>query len=66
MGLSSAEFAPSSTMGSDEPLDLSAVADSLRKALKESQGNSDKLVKVLGSFDDRLSALEAEMRPTQV
>ena len=47
-------------------MDLADHADVLRKALSESQANSDKLVNILGSFDERLSALEADMRPTQV
>ena len=47
-------------------MDLPAYADVLRKALSESQANSDKLTNILGSFDERLSVLEADMRPTQV
>ena len=53
-------------MGGDGTMDLADHADVLRKALSESQANSDKLVNILGSFDERLSALEADMRPTQV
>jgi exocyst complex protein 7 len=38
----------------------------LRDSLQKSQGNTDGMVAILGSFDHRLSALEAAMRPTQV
>lgn len=45
---------------------LSRRAATLRDALRKSQGNTDAMVAILGSFDHRLSALEAAMRPTQV
>jgi len=38
----------------------------LRDSLQKSQGNTEGMVSILGSFDHRLSALEAAMRPTQV
>lgn len=45
---------------------LSKRASMLRDSLQRSQGNTDGMVTILGSFDHRLSALEAAMRPTQV
>jgi len=45
---------------------LSRRATMLRDSLRRSQGNTDGMVAILGSFDHRLSALEAAMRPTQV
>jgi hypothetical protein len=45
---------------------LARRAATLRDALRRSQGNTDGMVAILGSFDHRLSALEAAMRPTQV
>jgi exocyst complex protein 7 len=45
---------------------LSRRATMLRDSLQKSQGNTDGMVAILGSFDHRLSALEAAMRPTQV
>ncbi|AQK58046.1 hypothetical protein Zm00014a_042902 [Zea mays] len=45
---------------------LSRRATMLRDSLRRSQGNTDGMVTILGSFDHRLSALEAAMRPTQV
>ncbi|KAJ6825957.1 exocyst complex component EXO70A1-like isoform X1 [Iris pallida] len=45
---------------------LSARAELLRESLQKSQTNTDSMVTILGSFDHRLSALEAAMRPTQV
>ncbi|CAN6362320.1 unnamed protein product [Urochloa humidicola] len=45
---------------------LSRRAAMLRDSLRRSQGNTDGMVAILGSFDHRLSALEAAMRPTQV
>ena len=44
---------------------LSRRATMLRDSLRRSQGNTDGMVAILGSFDHRLSALEAAMRPTQ-
>jgi exocyst complex protein 7 len=44
---------------------LSRRAAMLRDSLRRSQGNTDGMVAILGSFDHRLSALEAAMRPTQ-
>ncbi|XP_042458540.1 exocyst complex component EXO70A1-like isoform X1 [Zingiber officinale] len=38
----------------------------LRDSLHESRANTDRMVSILGSFDHRLSALEAAMRPAQV
>ena len=45
---------------------LSRWGTMLRDSLRRSQGNTDGMVTILGSFDHRLSALEAAMRPTQV
>ncbi|KAI4997174.1 hypothetical protein ZWY2020_052516 [Hordeum vulgare] len=45
---------------------LTRRATMLRDSLHKSQGNTDGMVAILGSFDHRLSALEAAMRPTQV
>ncbi|KAF2906760.1 exocyst complex component EXO70A1 [Oryza sativa Japonica Group] len=45
---------------------LARRASTLRDALGRSQGNTESTVAILGSFDHRLSALEAAMRPTQV
>uniref|UniRef100_A0A0E0BPA3 Exocyst subunit Exo70 family protein n=1 Tax=Oryza glumipatula TaxID=40148 RepID=A0A0E0BPA3_9ORYZ len=45
---------------------LARRASTLRDALGRSQGNTESMVAILGSFDHRLSALEAAMRPTQV
>ncbi|XP_015698447.1 exocyst complex component EXO70A1-like isoform X2 [Oryza brachyantha] len=45
---------------------LARRASALRDALQRSQGNTESMVAILGSFDHRLSALEAAMRPTQV
>ncbi|KAF0895465.1 hypothetical protein E2562_012469 [Oryza meyeriana var. granulata] len=45
---------------------LARRASTLRDALQRSQGNTESMVAILGSFDHRLSALEAAMRPTQV
>ncbi|KAE8778721.1 Exocyst complex component 7 [Hordeum vulgare] len=44
---------------------LTRRATMLRDSLHKSQGNTDGMVAILGSFDHRLSALEAAMRPTQ-
>ncbi|CAA6666149.1 unnamed protein product [Spirodela intermedia] len=41
-------------------------ASVLRESLQKSQTNTDAMVSILGSFDHRLSALEAAMRPIQV
>ncbi|RRT73240.1 hypothetical protein B296_00033595 [Ensete ventricosum] len=38
----------------------------LRDSLQKSRTHTDRMVSMLGSFDHRLSALEAAMRPTQV
>ncbi|CAI7800043.1 unnamed protein product, partial [Closterium sp. NIES-53] len=40
-------------------------AQALRDALAQSQSNNDRLADILGSFDQRLSALDTAMRPTQ-
>lgn len=45
---------------------LKVRADLLRESLLRSQKITDGTVKILGSFDHRLSSLEAAMRPTQV
>nr|XP_018676000.1 PREDICTED: exocyst complex component EXO70A1-like isoform X3 [Musa acuminata subsp. malaccensis] len=45
---------------------LSRRASLLRESLQKSQSNTESMVTILGSFDHRLSALEAAMRPTQV
>ncbi|KAL5204254.1 hypothetical protein ABZP36_009125 [Zizania latifolia] len=45
---------------------LARRATMLRDSLQRSQGNTEGMVTILGSFDHRLSALEAAMRPTQV
>ncbi|XP_057512127.1 exocyst complex component EXO70A1 [Actinidia eriantha] len=38
----------------------------LRESLQKSQTITDNMVSILGSFDQRLSALETAMRPTQI
>ncbi|CAI5522975.1 unnamed protein product [Closterium sp. Naga37s-1] len=45
--------------------DLASHAQALRDALAQSQSNNDRLADILGSFDQRLSALDTAMRPTQ-
>ena len=45
---------------------LTARASLLRDSLLKSKVNTESMVDILGSFDHRLSALEAAMRPTQV
>ncbi|XP_038971826.1 exocyst complex component EXO70A1-like [Phoenix dactylifera] len=45
---------------------LTERATFLRESLQKSQTITDGSVSILGSFDHRLSALEAAMRPTQV
>ncbi|XP_042440732.1 exocyst complex component EXO70A1-like [Zingiber officinale] len=45
---------------------LSRRASLLKESLEKSQSNTESMVAILGSFDHRLSALEAAMRPTQV
>ncbi|KAJ6824318.1 exocyst complex component EXO70A1-like isoform X1 [Iris pallida] len=45
---------------------LSSRAELLRESLQKSQTNTENMVTILGSFDHRLSALEAAMRPTQI
>ncbi|KMZ73546.1 Exocyst complex component EXO70A1 [Zostera marina] len=51
-------------MGTIEILSQKAIF--LRESLQKSQANTDEMVAILGSFDNRLSALEEAMRPTQV
>ncbi|CAM6096008.1 unnamed protein product [Calypogeia fissa] len=41
-------------------------AQVMREAMTRSQSISDNMITILGSFDHRLSTLEAAMRPTQV
>ncbi|WOL11871.1 exocyst complex component EXO70A1-like isoform X2 [Canna indica] len=45
---------------------LSRRASLLKESLEKSQSNTESMVTILGSFDHRLSALEAAMRPIQV
>lgn len=45
---------------------LKERATLMRESLQKSQTITDNMVGILGSFDHRLSALEAAMRPTQV
>ncbi|XP_078154947.1 exocyst complex component EXO70A1-like [Carex rostrata] len=45
---------------------LTARASLLRESLLKSKVNTESMVDILGSFDHRLSALEAAMRPTQL
>ncbi|THU67735.1 hypothetical protein C4D60_Mb05t27840 [Musa balbisiana] len=45
---------------------LTERAAFLRDSLHKSRNHTDRMVSTLGSFDHRLSALEAAMRPTQV
>ncbi|KAG5076960.1 hypothetical protein JHK82_055655 [Glycine max] len=45
---------------------LSKKAAAMRASLERSQAITDDVVSILGSFDHRLSALEAAMRPTQI
>ncbi|KAJ7297132.1 hypothetical protein O6H91_Y078600 [Diphasiastrum complanatum] len=45
---------------------LSARAKHLKDSLSKSQAITDNMINILGSFDHRLSSLEAAMRPTQV
>ncbi|GAB2277745.1 hypothetical protein Dimus_012448 [Dionaea muscipula] len=45
---------------------LSERAALMRESLQKSQTITDNIVSILGSFDDRLSALESAMRPTQI
>ncbi|XP_058088642.1 exocyst complex component EXO70A1-like [Magnolia sinica] len=45
---------------------LAERAAFMRESLQKSQTITDSMVTILGSFDHRLSALEAVMRPTQV
>ncbi|KAG0492077.1 hypothetical protein HPP92_005475 [Vanilla planifolia] len=45
---------------------LTERASLLRESLQKSQTITDNMVTILGSFDHRLSSLEAAMRPTQV
>ncbi|XP_074566081.1 exocyst complex component EXO70A1-like [Curcuma longa] len=45
---------------------LSRRASLLKDSLEKSQSNTESMVAILGSFDHRLSALEAAMRPIQV
>lgn len=54
-------------MGAPQGIEaLQRRASFLRESLQKSQTNTDAMVSILGSFDHRLSALEAAMRPTQV
>ncbi|XP_020272298.1 exocyst complex component EXO70A1-like isoform X1 [Asparagus officinalis] len=54
-------------MGIPLPMEtLTHRANLLRESLHKSQTITDNTVTILGSFDHRLSALEAAMRPTQV
>ncbi|XP_026663151.2 exocyst complex component EXO70A1-like isoform X2 [Phoenix dactylifera] len=54
-------------MGTPQAIEtLRQRATLLRESLQKSQTNTDSMVAILGSFDHRLSALEAAMRPTQV
>ncbi|KAL5976493.1 hypothetical protein ACLOJK_020826 [Asimina triloba] len=45
---------------------LTERAAYMRESLQKSQSITDNIVSMLGSFDHRLSALDAAMRPTQV
>lgn len=45
---------------------LAERATFMRESLQKNQTVTDNMVTILGSFDHRLSALEAAMRPTQV
>lgn len=45
---------------------LAQRAALLRESLQKSQSVTDAVVSILGSFDSRLSALDAAMRPIQV
>ena len=45
---------------------LLSSAASLKESLARSQTRSDDMISILGSFDERLTMLEAAMRPTQV
>ncbi|XP_058109068.1 exocyst complex component EXO70A1-like isoform X1 [Magnolia sinica] len=45
---------------------LTERAAFMRESLQKSQAITDSIVTILGSFDHRLSALDAAMRPTQV
>lgn len=45
---------------------LTDKAAMMRESITKSQLITDNMVKILGSFDHRLSALETAMRPTQV
>lgn len=45
---------------------LAQRAALLRESLGKSQAATDAVVSILGSFDSRLSALDAAMRPIQV
>ncbi|GJZ59915.1 exocyst complex component EXO70A1-like protein [Tanacetum coccineum] len=45
---------------------LTDKASMMRESLTKSQLITDNMVKILGSFDHRLSALETAMRPTQI
>ncbi|GFZ02529.1 exocyst subunit exo70 family protein A2 [Actinidia rufa] len=51
------------------PLVMETLGDRaafLRESLQKSQTITDNMVSILGSFDQRLSALETAMRPTQI
>ncbi|KAK8951324.1 hypothetical protein KSP39_PZI003117 [Platanthera zijinensis] len=54
-------------MGVPQAIDaLTERANLVRESLQKSQMITDNTVSILGSFDHRLSSLEAAMRPTQV
>ncbi|XP_073391490.1 exocyst complex component EXO70A1 isoform X4 [Physcomitrium patens] len=54
-------------MGADDGIEVfKARAQYMREILEKSQSITDSVITILGSFDDRLSTLEAAMRPTQV
>ncbi|XP_020582775.1 exocyst complex component EXO70A1-like [Phalaenopsis equestris] len=54
-------------MGVPEAIeDLTEKTSFLRESLHKSQAITETMVTILGSFDHRLSSLEAAMRPTQV
>jgi len=45
---------------------LSRQVSALREALEQSEENTQGMVAALGSFDSRVSAIEASIRPAQV
>lgn len=46
--------------------ELSRQASALRDALERSEENTQSMVAAIGSFDLRVSAIEASIRPVQV